>query len=85
MAKEIVVIEGSWNMIGEVEETKEGITINSASCIRYWGTKAGLGQIALTGPTKETILDFTGTVKVPTHAVLFRILCKEEAKGGKKK
>ena len=76
MAKEIVVIEGSWNLIGEVEEVEGGIVIHDASVIRRWGTTAGLGQIACTGATKETVLDYTGEVRAPMSSVLLRITCK---------
>ena len=45
------------------------------SVIRVWGTTAGLGEIALKGPTKDTVLDFAGTVDVPHSKVLSVIYC----------
>lgn len=73
--KEVVVAKGAWNFIGDVKETAYGLTISSASCIRVWGTTAGLGEIAVKGPTSKTILDFIGEVRIPTSAVIARFVC----------
>ncbi len=67
---QIVVIEGRWNIVGNVETTETGIVITNAKVIRYWGTTKGLGELALNGPTGKTILDPCGTVRVPAAAVL---------------
>jgi hypothetical protein len=75
-AQQIVVIEGRWNIYGTVTENEDGsVTITEAQVIRYWGTTKGLGELAANGPTTKTILDPTGTVRVPAHAVLLRIDC----------
>lgn len=37
------------------------IVIDRCQCIRRWGTTAGLGQLALTGPTENTVLDPEGS------------------------
>ena len=50
----------------------------NASVVRRWGTTRGLGQIALTGPTEDTVLDPCGVVTVPAHQVLMRINCTYE-------
>ena len=73
--KEVVVVQGAWNFIGEVEETTYGLTITSCSCIRVWGTTAGLGEIVVKGPTPKTILDFIGEVRIPASAVIARFIC----------
>ena len=73
--KQIVVTEGSWNLIGLVRDTEYGIEIAESAVIRVWGTTMGLGQIALNGPTPDTKLDPCGTVQVPHHAVIMRIDC----------
>ena len=76
-AKEIVMAEGRWDFIGMVQEDGLGnLTITDCYNLRRWGTTAGLGQIALEGPTDNSVLDFYGTVKVPAHAVNGRITCK---------
>ena len=74
--KQIVIIKSGWVVIGNV--TNDGVTtvIEDANVIRKWGTEYGLGQIALQGPTKETILDYAGRVTCLNYAVLFYIDCK---------
>lgn len=68
---QVVVIEGRWNIVGNVEHHDDGaLTITNASVIRYWGTTKGLGQLAQSGPTSKTILDKVGVMRVPAHAVL---------------
>lgn len=44
--------------------------ISNASAIRRWGTTKGLGELAAGGPTTNTVLDYTGTVRVPLRAVI---------------
>ena len=73
--KQIVVIQNGFVLMGNVTRTDDGYTIEDASVIRKWGTTRGLGEIALSGPTKETVLDPCGVVEVERHAVLMRINC----------
>jgi energy-converting hydrogenase Eha subunit C len=73
--KVIVVATAGHVLLGEPEQKPHGIELREASIIRVWGTTRGLGQIALCGPTKETVLDPVGTVFIPTHAVIMRITC----------
>ena len=75
--KRIVVLLGSWVFIGEyhpAQDTVPAYLIN-ASCIRSWGTTAGLGEIALSGPTETTKMDPCGTVILEPNAVLFSLRC----------
>lgn len=74
--KEIVVCLERWHLIGDVTETASGVTLQNASVIRYWGTTAGLGEIAVKGPTKKTILDYAGEVRVPTGSIVMRVKCE---------
>ena len=76
MAKEIVVVDGGWVLTGDVQDTAQGITVLEASVVRVWGTTAGLGELALKGPTKSTVLDYAGEVRVNTGRILMRIPCK---------
>ena len=74
MAKEIVVLQAGFVLIGDVAQLDgRALHITNASVIRRWGTTAGLGQIALTGPTKDTILDACGEVSTPDY--IMRIKC----------
>jgi hypothetical protein len=79
LQKHIVVLDSRWVFIGEYTRAL-GTTpafLSDASCVRVWGTTAGLGQLALKGPTKETVLDFCGMVVFDNPAaVLFTIPCE---------
>ncbi len=74
--KRIYVLQARWVLIGTVQEDGENIFLTDASVIRRWGTTRGLGEIALTGPTKNTVLDDVGECSFPRSAVLFSIRCK---------
>lgn len=69
----IVVADRGWVFVGNTTTDEDGIAISDAKCIRYWGTdadKPGLGWLAANGPTAKTKLDPSGTVRIPTHAVV---------------
>lgn len=76
MSKELVVVDGGWVLLGEVTDVSGGVVVTDTSVVRVWGTTAGLGELALKGPTASTILDFTGEVRVNTGRILMRIPCK---------
>ena len=71
--KRIVVLTYGWVMIGDYARNGDMVTITDASVIRKWGTERGLGQIALAGPTKDTILDPCGFVEIPLSSVVTTI------------
>lgn len=54
------------------------VVLSQAACIRVWGTDAGIGQLALYGPQKETILDPIGVMDIPNHSVIGILRCVEE-------
>lgn len=74
--KQIVIVKDGFVLIGDVVPAKGGCVVDNASIIRKWGTTRGLGQIALEGPTTETILDSVGKVFIHTHAITMQIDCK---------
>jgi len=71
--EKIVVITSGWVVQGMVIELPDRIRIEDASVIRVWGTSSGLGQIAISGPTSETIYDYAGTVECFNAAVIMQI------------
>ncbi len=73
--KRIVVVTGGWVFVGDVVVENNLVRINNAYNVRVWGTSHGLGEIALRGPTPNTILDDYGVVTVPVSAVLAYIDC----------
>ncbi len=68
---EIHVVEAGWVFVINTET-------NVAQCIRQWGTTRGLGQLALTGPTKDTILDPCGVLLVAEGKTLFVLRCDHD-------
>lgn len=71
--RKIVVLQRGWIVVGDVHHEGTTVVVNSASVIRRWGTTNGLGQLALAGATKETILDLCGTVRAHELAVVMYI------------
>ena len=54
----IFVLRDYWCLLGHiVAEDAETYTLTDTSVIRRWGTNAGLGQLAMDGIRKDTILD----------------------------
>jgi hypothetical protein len=78
--KRIVIVQAGWVFVGDYELDGEVscVRLTNASCIRVWGTTAGLGQLALKGPQKNTVLDFTGVVDVPFTSVVATLRCNPE-------
>lgn len=79
--KRIVIVQAGWVFVGDYEFDKElnCVRLTDASCIRVWGTTAGLGQLALKGKQKETIFDFAGVVDVPLNSVVATLMCDPDA------
>ena len=78
-AKTIAILDRGWVFVGDVSRVGDTLTIANASCVRYWGTTKGIGQLALEGPLKDTKLDAAGTVEVPIRSVVALIACDEKA------
>lgn len=74
----VVVLDRGWVYVGQTSIEGEWCLIRAAQNIRYWGTKRGLGQLALEGPTENTKLDPAGTVRAPLRAVI-AVLDTEES------
>ena len=77
MAKQIVVADRGWVFVGDVLSDLNGDkVINEAKVVRIWGTTKGLGELAISGPTSKTVLDESGTVRVPARSVVAIFDCK---------
>ncbi len=75
MKKQIIVATHGFVLIGNVKPAADHYLVENAAVIRRWGTTKGLGQVALEGPTPETIFDPCGTVRIEKHATIMRIDC----------
>lgn len=80
-SRQIVVLQRGWIVVGDVTQTGSTVIINNASVIRRWGTTNGLGQLALAGATKETILDPCGVVKAHELAIVMTIEVQSHTDG----
>lgn len=56
----IVILQRGWVMIGRFERNGSDCKLHNASVIRNWGTKRGLGELAMEGKKPNTILDKCG-------------------------
>ena len=75
---QIVVVEGGWVLVGIAKLTgvqSQTLELTGAHVVRHWGTTKGLGEIALDGPTKQTVLDKLGMAFVQLKQVRFTIPC----------
>ena len=78
--KKVILVATQGFVFEGVMENKDGFAhLTDASCIRVWGTDAGLGQLAVSGWQAGTVRDFCGVVDVPMANVVAIIECK----GGK--
>jgi len=66
----IVVCDRGFVYVGNITMDDRFCIIENAHNIRYWGTTRGLGELAANGETDKTKLDPTGTVRVPSRAVI---------------
>ena len=71
----IVIAQRGWVFVGYYKQGAE-VVLSKAQCIRRWGTTRGLGEIAAAGPTKDTVLDPHGTVRLHPLAVVATIECE---------
>ncbi len=78
--KYIIVIDNSFVFLGElIYIDNDNFTIANCYNIRKFGTNKGLGQIAIEGVQKETILDSFGIITFPKSRMLFKIKCTHES------
>lgn len=80
----IFCLERGFTIVGKVEEDTNGVdflflTLTKASIVRRWGTSKGLGQLAVEGKQRETVLDplTTGT-KINRSRIIFGLPCNPE-------
>ena len=73
---QIIVCDRGFVYVGHTVVNGDFVTVANARSIRKWGTTEGLGQLAATGKTGETILDDAGEILIPLKAVIHFIKCK---------
>ena len=75
---QIVVLDKGFIYVGKVKTDKDWCYIENASCIRYWGTTKGLGEL-VDGPLSGTKLDKIGMVRANIKSLIHLIAIKESA------
>jgi hypothetical protein len=65
----VIVLDRGFVYYGDVTVDTDNVVISNAFNIRVWGTTEGLGQLALSGPQKATVLDACGTVVANLRSV----------------
>ena len=75
----IAVLDRGFVYVGMCHVHHSVLVITAAQCVRRWGTQNGLGQLATSGPTAETKLDATGTIRAPLTALIHLIDCTPDA------
>jgi hypothetical protein len=74
----ICVLDRGFVYVGIVTIAGETVTIEHAHNVRYWGTTAGLGELALNnGPLPQTKLDRAGIVTCTLNAIMHFIDTQE--------
>lgn len=74
----LVVADRGFVWVGEATTTEDWVEIKGARCVRRWGTKEGLNELALKGPLSETRLDAATDLKVSRKALIAIIPCEAE-------
>lgn len=78
MKTAIVVLDRGFVVVGQLEFSNNYLFIRNCHCIRRWGTKQGLGQLAAEGLQPNTVLDPQPTTMVHELQVVQIIECAEE-------
>jgi hypothetical protein len=74
----IVIGQRGWVWIGRYQQEGDEVTLTDARCIRHWGTTKGLGEL-VEGPTKSTVLDQVGTVRLHRLGIVATYDVNEDA------
>lgn len=75
---QIAVLDRGFVYVGRVKTDADWCYISNAFNVRRWGTSKGLGELAATGPTLQTNMDKTGSLKAPIKAVISLIAVEEQ-------
>lgn len=75
MEKQVIaVVASGWVFVGtHTDSTPDGYALKDAAVIRRWGTTRGLGELALKGVQKETVLDPVGLVEIERTSLICTI------------
>ena len=70
----IIVLQRGFVTIGRVEHEGQELVVREAAVLRRWGTRGlGLGHLATSGPTNDTVADPCGTFRAHELTVVMAI------------
>jgi hypothetical protein len=75
----ILVLQRGWVVVGRHHKEGPEHVLTGSFIVRRWGTRRGLGEIALGGPTSSTVLDEAGTVRAHELATVLGMDCDAAA------
>ena len=74
---QLAILDRGFIYVGHVKTDSDWCVISEARNVRRWGTKEGLGELAIKGPLPDTLLDDTGTVRAPMKSLIALIACDQ--------
>lgn len=74
----IVILQRGWVAVGRYHQDGSDCQLTGAAIIRRWGTSKGLGEIASGGPTANTQLEPTPTIRFHEMVAVASIDCLED-------
>lgn len=75
---QIIIAERGWIYVGKITREGDQVVIREARNVRRWGTTGGLGELALKGALRDTVLDYYGVVRIHVLAVCGAIECNDK-------
>ena len=76
LSPQIVILDRGFVYVGDVSISDGWVVISNAKNVRRWGTSKGLGELAKTGPLKDSVIDPAGLVRAPMRALIGLIECE---------
>lgn len=74
----IAILQRGWVMVGRFGKKGTQCFLEDASVVRSWGTSKGIGEIALNGPTTNTVLDPCGKVEFHELTTVALLECSQD-------
>lgn len=78
MGFHIAILQRGWVVVGDLFKSGSDYRMRNAAVIRNWGSTKGLGEIAIRGPTKKTILDKTPPLRFHEQTVVAFMICESD-------
>lgn len=72
---EILVLHRGWVVVGRTESDGFVRRVVNGAVIRRWGTTKGLGELAESGPLRETVLDPIRNLRVHEIGIVLSLEC----------